>query len=112
MQKKQNMTFAQAAQSRLNEPNPFKINNNNQINLASQLIFGGKKYEDLKPSQQVKLFESLNNSSNFLTHQHNSIIDNDRKFMLTKKKMGLNQNAHEVSQEFKDLGYMTKNGRK
>jgi hypothetical protein len=82
------------------------------MNLASKLVYGGKKYEDLKPIQQIKLFENLNNSSNFLSHRHASILDNDRKALFTKKKMGLNSTAHEVSQEFRDLGYMTKNGRK
>lgn len=54
----------------------------------------------------------MNTSDNFHNHRKTSIAENDRKALATRKKMGLNQNAHEVSQEFRDLGYMTKNGRK
>ena len=28
-----------------------KINNNNSMNLASQTVYGGKKYDELKPSE-------------------------------------------------------------
>jgi hypothetical protein len=46
-----------------------------------------------------------------MPRRHNSIIDMDRKAHFSKKKTGINNNAHLVSQEFKELGYMTKNGR-
>ena len=39
--------------TKLNGPNPFKVQNNNTINLASQLVFQGKKYDDLSPDQKV-----------------------------------------------------------
>ena len=53
----------------------------------------------------------MNNSDAFLSSRTNSILQNDVKQKFTKKKLSLNQNHHEVSKDFLDLGYLHKIGR-
>lgn len=89
------------AESRLNAPSPFKVNNNNSIDLVSQIVFQGKKYDELNADQKIKLMENLNQNQNFQTHKATTIAENDRKAAFTRKKMGLDQGMHELSQEFK-----------
>ena len=73
----------------MNQPNPLKVNNKDSVNLAAQFMFGGKRYDELKPTQQVKLFENLNSNDTFFQGKMASIADSDRKASMTRKKLGI-----------------------
>jgi hypothetical protein len=60
-------------------------------------VFSGKKYHELSPTQQIKLFDELNRSSNsFMSHKQATIVENDKKALLTRKKVGA-YDMHEPS---------------
>lgn len=103
-------------QAQLNTPNPYKITSGHTGYMnASKYLPNGMNYDDLPKETKIKLLEELSHkrdkiASEIQQHPHR---DFDTKHVFSKKKLvlGSGRNHHEVSPEYKDLGFLHKDGR-
>ena len=75
----------------------------NQLDLASEQLFSGKRYDELDNEEQIKLFEYLR-ETDALAEVKGTMREMDQKKMNSKKKEYPNPN--DSSPEFKQLGYL------
>ena len=78
-------------------------------------MFNGVNYEDLPKETKIKLLEQLTRNHDLVANQKpaHPHRDFDAKHIFSQKKMvlGSGHNHHEVSPEYKDLGFLHKDGR-
>lgn len=80
---------------------------------ANKYLFNGTNYEDLPRETKIKLLEHLSKRHDMEGKPQCPHPEFDKKHLFTQKKMvvGTGVSHHEVSHDYKNLGYLHKDGR-
>ena len=81
---------------------------------ANKYLFNGTNYEDLPKETKIKLLEHLSTQDEMSKKPQCAHPVFDKKHLFSQKKLvlGVGASHHEVSQDYKNLGYLHKDNRR